>query len=130
VTISGANNSYAQSGTWYPNVVSNPLVGTPHNITQWFNPAAYAIPTAGTFGNETRNGLLTGPGFAGVNASLRKAFPIWREDKFELRIDCQNVINHPNFGLPSTNFNIAGAGSILSLNGSARLVQLGGRINF
>jgi hypothetical protein len=105
-------------------------VGTPHNNTQWFNPAAYQIPAAGTFGNEERNGLLVGPGFVGVNASLRKSFPVWREDHFELRIDAQNVLNHANFGQPSTNFNIAGAGQILSVNGSARLVQLGGRFSF
>jgi hypothetical protein len=44
VTVNGSNNSYAQSGTWYPNQVGDPRAA-PRTIAQWYNTAAFAAPT-------------------------------------------------------------------------------------
>lgn len=131
VTISGANNSYALSGTWYPNVVGNPRIEKrDRTINNWYNAAAYAIPTSGTFGNEVRNGLLVSPGLTNVNASMRKSFHLWEQANVEVRADALNAFNHTNFGLPGLNFNVSGAGTIRSTTGSARTMQLGAHITF
>jgi hypothetical protein len=130
-TISGANNSGAITGTWYPNVVGNPKIDSHNrNINAWYNPLAYAIPTTGTFGNATRNGLITGPGLNVVNASLRKSFNVWEQVKLEIRGDAENALNHPNFGSPALNVNVSGAGDIRSITGTARQLQLGAHITF
>jgi hypothetical protein len=129
--ISGANNSGAISGTWYPNVIGNPKISKhSRNINAWFNPAAYAIPTTGTFGNEVRNGILTGPPLNMVNASLRKSFNLWERVKLEIRGDAENALNHPNFGTPALNINVSGAGDIRSITGTARNIQIGAHLTF
>jgi len=131
VLISGPNNSYALSGTWYPNVVGNPRIEKrDRTINNWFNTAAFAIPTSGTFGNEMRNGLLTSPGLKTTNASMRKSLHIGRELDLEVRADALNVFNHANFGLPGASFNAPGAGVIRSTTGNARIIQLGAHITF
>jgi hypothetical protein len=101
-TVVMANsNDYALAGVQYPNVVPgvSPKSG-PHGTTnEWFNVAAFTQPTAGTFGNSSRNSLY-GPGLSNINFSLGKNFSIWRESKLQLRVDSSNVLNHPSFGTP------------------------------
>src|SRR5207249_9026557 len=46
-------------------------------VEQWFNPAAYLLPTPGTFGDAGR-GILRGPGLATLDLSLFKATPFPR----------------------------------------------------
>ena len=53
-----------------PNVVGNPAVSSP-GPNQWFNTAAFAVPTYGSFGNAGRN-ILEGPGYANVNLAVLK----------------------------------------------------------
>jgi hypothetical protein len=130
-TISGANNSGAISGTWYPNVVGQPKIERRDRTANlWYNPAGYAIPTTGTFGNAVRNSLIVGPGLNVVNGSLRKTFDLWEQVKFEIRGDAENALNHPNLGAPALNINVGGAGSIHSVTGTARQIQIGGHVTF
>ena len=82
---SGAN-SYSLAGnnfSWFPNVIGNPRLGN-RSQNQWFNEAAFAAPTAGTFGNEGRN-QLTGPALTTTNLSLSKTFAIWEQVKMQVR---------------------------------------------
>lgn len=99
-----SNNSYAQAGAWFPNVIGNPHInhGAFHGTNQWFNEAAFAQPTPGTFGNSRRNSLY-GPGLSQVNFSLGKTFAIWEQVHLQIRADANNVLNHPSFGLPAAN---------------------------
>jgi hypothetical protein len=96
------NNSYAQAGSWYPNLVGNPHLtsrGPFHGTNQWFNEAAFAQPANGTFGTFKRN-TLYGPGLDRVNFSLGKTFAIWENVGLQIRADANNLFNHPSFGLP------------------------------
>ncbi len=45
------------------------------NPNQWFNPNAFVLPTAGTYGNVGRS-ILTGPGLADLDVSLFKTFAL------------------------------------------------------
>jgi hypothetical protein len=96
---SGGNGNYA----WRPNVIGNPVLSN-RSVNQWVNEAAFAVPAAGTFGNERRN-QLTGPGFKRVNLSLGKTFSITEQIKLRFSGDANNVFNHPSFGLPSNTIN-------------------------
>lgn len=126
---SGAANTCYCSYAWLPNVVGNPKVAHP-SVTEWFDPAAFATPTPGTFGNERRNSLI-GPAWRDVDLSLGKSFQLPEKVQLEIRADSFNVLNHPNFAQPSsaTGTGVIGGGQITGASG-ARSLQLGGRFNF
>jgi hypothetical protein len=75
----------------------NPYVAT--STGYYLNPAAFAIPQPGTYGNLGRN-ALRGPGFAQLDATVSKRFPISEKVAIELRGDIYNLLNHPNFANP------------------------------
>jgi hypothetical protein len=128
-TVSGANNSYAGSGAWYPNKIGQPRLSH-RSINKWFNTAAFSVPTAGTFGNNRRNDVY-GPGMMTVDLSMGKTFNVYRDIyKFQLRIDATNALNHPVFGLPDSGIGGGGAGKITGTTLNGRNIQLGGRFSF
>ncbi len=98
-------------------------------INNWLNPAAFALPAKGTFGNLGRNTIF-GPGFAQVDASLLKETQVTENTHLEFRAEIFNVFNHPNFAEPDTTFGTPGFGQIFSTfgntlgEGTARQIQL------
>jgi outer membrane receptor protein involved in Fe transport len=132
-TSSGADESGSganQCGcgySWLPNVVGSPSVANP-GVNEWFNPNAFAVPTAGTFGNERRNTLI-GPNWRDLDLSLGKTFIFVEGLRLEIRSDMFNAFNHPNFSQPNAGAG-AGEGQITSTAASAREIQLGGRLTF
>jgi hypothetical protein len=69
------------------------------NGTAFLNPAAFAIPAPGTFGNLQR-GLLRGPNFAQFDMILDKRFRITETSSLEFRTEIFNIFNHANFANP------------------------------
>jgi hypothetical protein len=125
------DTSYSQGSgaSQFPNVVGNPLSGTPHNIHQWFNTAAFAAPAASTFGDSRRNSIY-GPGLTNINFSLGKSFHIWREAVMEFRGEATNVINHPSFGTPDPDIGPGHTAQITTVSVKGRTMQLVGKLNF
>lgn len=115
-----------------PGASNNPIAGS---VTQWYDPTAFAFPAAGTYGNVGRNTLI-GPGLVTVNTALVKAFRPREEQSVSLRIECFNLLNRANFGLPNPvaflpDGSYSGtAGVIQTLTTSARQIQLGLRYSF
>jgi hypothetical protein len=70
------------------------------------NPAAFATPAPGAFGNLPRN-ALRGPGFAQFDLVFNKRFPLRERANVEFRTEIFNVFNHPNFTNPSSTLNSA-----------------------
>ena len=130
VVMADSTNSYAQSGSWYPNVVPgvSPTSGPHGTNSEWFNVNAFTQPTPGTFGNSSRDSVY-GPHLSNINFSLGKNFPIWKT-VFLLRADATNVFNHPSFGLPDVNIGPGHTGQINSLTNGGRALQLLGKISF
>jgi hypothetical protein len=101
---------------------------------QYFDPNAFVLPEAGTFGDVGRN-VLEGPGFATWDMSVIKNFTIAGRSRAQLRFEVFNMLNRTNFGLPAaTVFNAQGrvesAGEITDIVGTARQMQLGFKIEF
>ena len=80
------------------------------------NPAAFAIPEAGDFGDLSRN-ALNGPSFKQFDLVLSKKFRINETMNFEFRTEIFNIFNITNFAppaarlsnaLPSLSFNSSG----------------------
>lgn len=112
--------------------------GTPD---QWFDPAAFELQPAGTFGDLGR-GALYGPDLRTLDLALSKRFSSTRlgpSGHVELRIEAFNVFNRANFGIPSLQA-FAGLadgeqplptlGRIRQTVTSARQIQLGLRVQF
>jgi hypothetical protein len=102
---------------------------------QWFNPAAFSLPTAGTFGNAGRN-ILEGPGLLEFDSSLFKTFRVHEKAILQFRAEFFNLVNRTNFGLPLiTTFTAAGplspsAGLINYTATTSRQIQFGLKVTW
>jgi hypothetical protein len=95
-----------------PNLIANPNQG-PHQPTEWFDTAAFALPAQDTFGTAGRN-VVIGPGLATVDLSLQKEGVLYERLKLQFRVDVYNSLNHPNFDLPGRIFDAANFGVVTS----------------
>jgi hypothetical protein len=102
--------------------------------SQWFNPKAFILPPAGTWGNLGR-GVYTGPGLEEVDVSLFKNTAISERVNLQFRAEFFNVINHVNLGTPNATvfsgsaYN-ASAGLITTLATTPRQIQFGLKLAF
>jgi len=81
--------------------------------TFWFNPAAFALPAAGTFGNSGRN-IIRGPSFQTWDIALFKNVPLGGSRRLQLRLEAFNFTNHPNLDNPATAGTGGANGNILN----------------
>ena len=79
-----------------PDLISgaNPFLNNDRNF---INPAAFATPAPGTFGNFTRN-ELSGPGFWQADLILNKRFRFTETMNIEFRTEIFNIFNHTKIG--------------------------------
>jgi len=69
------------------------------NCVAWFNPAAFAAPATGTYGNMGV-ASLRGPGFWEWDQTVSRQFRITENQHLELRAEAFNVTNSVRFNLP------------------------------
>ena len=65
----------------------------------YVNPAAFAMPAPGTYGNLGRN-ALRGPGISQFDLTLSKKFLVKEVMNIEFRAECYNVLNSPVYQVP------------------------------
>jgi hypothetical protein len=100
-----------------------PSVYAPNRgIQQWLNPAAFAQPALGTYGNMGPATLL-GPGFFGIDMNLTRRFQIRERYFLEVRGEAFNVLNHVNPLDPVSTLTSSTFGQILAAN-DPRILQL------
>jgi hypothetical protein len=135
--VMGYDGAGVGSGQWRPNQVGNPLSGTcpngspVHTMTCWFNTSAFATPPSGTFGNVGRD-TIYGPNWRTVDLALLKNFRLGLLGEgggLQFKLSATDVFNHPNIGLPDTNYSTGGFGQISYAN-TSRQLQLGVKIDF
>ena len=102
--------------------------------SQWFNPAAFSLPTVRTWGNLGR-GTLRGPGLQTVDVSVIKNTSLTERLALQFRAECFNALNHTNLGPPnpivfSGNSVSPSAGLITTLATDSRRIQLGLKLIF
>ena len=106
----------------------------------WFNPAAFAVPAAGTFGNLARNALY-GPGFKSVDLSVFKTTKLNGGASLQLRCEVFNLFNTINWANPGTSVSSSTSFGIITNTrnannapgigaGEPRNVQLAAKILF
>jgi hypothetical protein len=97
-------------------------------IENYFNRAAFAHAAPGKLGNAMRN-LAVGPAFWQINLAISRIVPFGTQ-RLELRFESFNVLNHFNWGNPTTNFNSGNFGRIQSQAGEPRILQFGVKYDF
>ena len=87
----------AVPGTGFSNIIRADYTGQPIHQTStpglFLNPAAFAIPASGFWGNARRNSI-TGPNQFSLNASMSRAFRLHDRYNLTAQIDATNALNH------------------------------------
>lgn len=109
------------------------ILGGPN---QYFNPAAFLPPVAGTYGNVGRD-VLTGPGLADLDFSAIKNTHLTERLNLQFRAEFFNILNRANFGTPNAVvFSSASstpaptAGVITGTSTTSRQIQFGLKLQF
>ena len=102
--------------------------------SQWFNPAAFILPTPGTYGDLGR-GALTGPGLADLDVALAKDTALSDRMKLQFRAEFFNALNRSNFTTPNpiafANGSVSSsAGLITATATTSRQIQFGLKLLF
>jgi hypothetical protein len=66
----------------------------------YINPAAFAMPAPGTYGNLGRN-ALRGPGISQLDLTISKKFWVKETMNLEFRAECYNILNSPVYQVPN-----------------------------
>ncbi|PYR98861.1 MAG: hypothetical protein DMG12_21645 [Acidobacteria bacterium] len=121
---------------WNPEFKGKVILGVGEfkKTGRYFDPNAFVLPPAGTFGNVAR-GALMGPGLFNVNTSLFKRIPLKESLNLQFRVEAFNVLNHANFSHPElivfSGRDIAGsAGVIRETANRERQIQFALRLEF
>jgi hypothetical protein len=140
VTISRSSSAVPDGNTsnQRPNIVPGVSIypaGGP-TFAQWFNPAAFAIPANGTWGNAGR-AIATGPGLVQLDYALQKNTRIAERKSLVFRVEAFNLLNRIQAGNPGTTFTSPATFGLVSsgLNrtigtGTARQLQVALRLLF
>ena len=113
----------------------NAVLGQPD---RWFDPAAFVLQEAGTFGNTGRGDFI-GPDLRTLDLALVKAIRVGGDGRLDVRIEVFNVFNRANFGPPALiafagnedqEPPLASFGRIRTTVTAARQIQLGIRYAF
>jgi Carboxypeptidase regulatory-like domain len=109
---------------------ANQVLGDPYaanrNIDQWLNPAAYARPANGEWGNAPQ---VYSPGLIKIDMGVTRTFRITERQSVQFRAEAFNLPNHVNPGDPISAVNNALFGRILEA-GDPRIMQLALKYQF
>jgi Carboxypeptidase regulatory-like domain/TonB dependent receptor len=117
VYIDGAGNVFNNPAIGRTAVINTPNGGNTRNVRRpdlvpgvdpfihaegllFLNPAAFATPQPGTYGNLQR-GSLHGPTFKQVDLMLAKHIPLVSDTNLEFRVEVFNLFNFDNFANPA-----------------------------
>jgi len=97
-------NNTDQRPDLVPGVSLTPPGGS--TIGEWINPAAFAVPANGTFGDAPRD-VARGTGAWQIDMGIGKHIPLTERARLEFRAEFFNIFNHPQYGLPLSDFSVA-----------------------
>jgi len=105
LTIGGVDNAATSDGGYDRPVATgvSPYVSN-STPSRWLNPAAFTEAAPGFFGNVGRD-TIEGPGIFSIDFEVHKQFrmPYKEGHILQFRLEAFNVLNHPNWGMPSLN---------------------------
>jgi len=130
IAVQNAPGGGSSRQTRRPDIVS----GVPlylNNDRNFVNPAAFATPQPGAYGNLPRNALF-GPKFTQVDLILNKRIRFSERYNLEFRTEVFNLFNHANFANPATvianplpSFTVTGTGGAATYTLNSGFLQPG-----
>lgn len=142
ITIDRSNGAvpgdYAISGSMRPNYIAGVSLMPSGGSTpqEWVNPAAFATPANGTFGNLGRNAFRA-PGISQLDLALMKNIVVTERMRIRLRADAFNIFNRAQFGAPNGDVSSVNFGVITTTisnyatgRGTPREFQLSAQASF
>jgi len=118
-----------------PGFGNGSLPASQRTLGRWFNTAAFAVPSAGTYGNSGRNSL-EGPGTKSVDFSIFKDTHLAESKVLQLRAEVFNLANTPQFNLPAATAGTAAIGTVsssgsdITFQRTERQFQLAAKLTF
>jgi hypothetical protein len=129
VTDGGKDVSLSGQDEDRPNVVlPNQVIPANRSLSEWFNPAAFAIQPTGTFGDSGRFNLY-GPGSWNMDVALSRIFKIHERFSLEFRTEAFNFFNHGNWGTPQTSITSSTFGQITTFS-TPRILQFALKLSY
>jgi hypothetical protein len=116
-------------------VVGDPYAGS-NDVTQFYNPAAFATPNPVTTIGQTdfsplggERSQVTGPWMKQLDFGVARQFRLLGTRQFEVRAEAFNITNTPAFNLPgSLDYRDArNFASITSMRNTPRQLQIGAK---
>jgi hypothetical protein len=107
-------------------------------LNAWFNTAAYqnngpgvigGIGPGGADGNVGRDSLV-GPGFKDIDLGLFRTINFEHGIAFQFRAEATNAFNIVSLANPTASLSSGNNGKITGAAGTARIIQIGGRLTF
>jgi len=90
----------------------------------------FSVPAPGSIGNTGRN-FFIGPQYFELDMTLGKRFKFTERMNLEVRMEAQNLTNHPSFDIPNATITSSSFGNIAtSLLSGSRKMQLALKFNF
>ena len=122
---SATNTTFSQGGGQRPNLIGDPLLAMrDQKLTRWFNTAAFAAPTAYTFGSTPRSlGSVRGDGLSGIDFSVVKNTRLVEGVALQFRAEFFNLTNTVRFAPPNTSFGSAAFGQVSGQSNQPRVIQ-------
>jgi hypothetical protein len=111
------------------NQVSDDIYPSDRTLDRYLNPAAFAIPAAGTLGDHP-NASIQGPGFWTVDLAVTRNISFGAQQGLELRVEVFNLFNNFNWGNPNSNLDAGTFGRITTQTGDPRIMQFGVKYGF
>jgi hypothetical protein len=112
-----------------PNVVlPGSVYPAQRTVKEYFNPAAFAVQPAGTFGDLGRD-ALTGPGSINFDAAFSRPFHLKERVRLDFRADFFNIMNHGNWSNPVATNTSSTFGQITGFSGP-RIIQMALKLIF
>jgi hypothetical protein len=132
---SGLGDGYIANAAFAPGFNSITILNPKTNNNQYFNGAAFTVPTTGY--GLPRN-FFRGPGRTNLDLALAKTTAITERLGAEFRVEAFNVFNHTEFANPDLNINSGTFGQITTtdfgtgqnLVHTERILQLALRLSF
>lgn len=106
-------NTNNQRPDLVPGVSLTPPGGA--TIAEWLNPAAFAVPAPGTYGDAPRD-VARAPGAWQIDMAMGKRISLSERLSLQFRAEVFNIFNHPQYGPPLADFSAGPGvfGSIIS----------------
>jgi hypothetical protein len=90
---------------------------------QWFNPAAFAAPAPGTFGNAPLGSLVRGPAFWNLDQAVFKDFKLTERISSQFRLEVFDLPNHGFLANPGTDPTNTATFGIITAKGSTAVAS-------